>query len=55
MTEHLAAAILLAAVEEGRSAELLDCLFNNGSATVDPEGKLVLATNDTLQQLMGNS
>lgn len=47
----MARRILHAALDEQRAAELLQCLFNNGSATVDPDGKLVLATIDVLNQI----
>lgn len=53
MDENFAAFILLAAIREGRAAELLTCLFEGGSATVDPDGKLVLASSDILKQLAG--
>lgn len=44
MTEVMAARIFLAAINEGRALELLMCLFEGGSATVNPEGRLVLAS-----------
>ena len=52
--EYLARAIFQAAINEERCAELMDCLFDNGSATVDAKtGKLVLASEDMLRQMMG--
>lgn len=38
--------VFLVAIKEGRAAELLDCLFNGGSATVDPNHKLVLISGE---------
>lgn len=52
MPEGFARAILMAAIKENRSAELLECLFDGGSATVD-NGTLVLATADMLDQFRG--
>lgn len=50
--EGMAAAILLAAIAEGRAGELLGCLFDGGSATVDRRtGRLVLASADMLDAL----
>lgn len=51
-SEALAKRILLTAIAEGRAAELLECLFEGGSATVDATtGKLMLATADQLAAL----
>lgn len=50
--EDLARAILAAAIVEGRCGELLDCLFEGGSATVDPAGKLCLLSGDALKAMM---
>jgi hypothetical protein len=47
--EQLARAILAAAIVEGRSGELLDCLFEGGSATIDRDGKLCLASAANLR------
>jgi len=55
MDEVQAARIFQVAINQGRAAELLTCLFEGGSATVDPKGDLVLASSDILQQLMDNS
>ncbi len=53
ISEMLAKAILRAALNEGRSVELLECLFNGGSATIDAtSGDLVLADADIIQQLV---
>lgn len=50
--ESLARAILTAAINEERCSEMLMCLFNGGSATVDPvTGKLLLASAKQLQAL----
>lgn len=52
MPEDRAAAIFLAAIDERRASELLECLWAGGSATVDwQSGKLVLVDTDTLAQL----
>lgn len=53
MSEEMAKAILEAAIREHRCAEFMDCLFEGGSATVDPQGRLVLASGDVIAQLMG--
>ena len=53
--EIFASRILIAAMRENRAAELLDCLFNGGSATVDRQGKLTLASADVIAQLMGKA
>lgn len=46
--------ILFAALDEGRAEELLMCLFDGGSATVDHStGHLVLVTAEQLRQLVG--
>lgn len=50
--EDLAAGILRVAIAEGRAGELLDCLFEGGSVTVDPyTRKLVLVTAEQLAGL----
>jgi hypothetical protein len=51
LSEAYAARILTKAVVDGRSAELLDCLFDGGSVTIDPEGRLCLATREQLEAL----
>lgn len=52
ISEAFARRIFRQAIIEGRAAELLDCLFDGGSVTVDPvTGKLVLATEDMLKQM----
>lgn len=58
MPEHhplnrLAGGIFEAAKHEQREGELLECLFAGGSATIDPDGRLVLATADMLAQMAG--
>ena len=52
LPESLARAILQAALNEDRAAELLECLFEGGSATVDRSGKLILASGSQLAGLM---
>lgn len=42
LNEGMAWRILVAAIGECRCAELLECLFEGGSCTVDPAGHLVL-------------
>jgi hypothetical protein len=55
ISEGFARRLFMQAVEEGRAAELLACLFDGGSATVDVvTGKLVLASADMLKQIGGN-
>lgn len=39
------------ALIENRAGEVLDCLINGGSATVDPEGKLILFPAEFMAQL----
>jgi len=52
MNEAMARRILLAAIDENRCAELMDCLFDGGSATVDARtGKLVLISGGALRRL----
>ena len=52
MSEEMARRIFEAAIREGRCAELLDALFDNGSATVDATtGLLVIVSADVLKQL----
>ena len=52
LPEDFAARILAAAVSEGRASELLECLFDGGSATLT-DGRLVLATAEQLAGLGG--
>lgn len=51
MTEAMARRILQAALFENRAGALLDCLFEGGSCTVDPNGDLVLIDGDVLASL----
>jgi|JI10StandDraft_1071094.scaffolds.fasta_scaffold30338_11 hypothetical protein len=52
LPESLSQAILLAAIEENRASELLECMFNGGAPTIDRQtGKLVLATKEQLDSL----
>ena len=49
--ETIAKMILVTAIQEERCGELLDCLFEGGSATVDSKGKLVLVDGSALAGL----
>jgi hypothetical protein len=50
--EDFAAGIFRTAIAEGRAGELLDCLLEGGSCTVDPlTGKLMLATAEQIRGL----
>lgn len=51
MTEYEARRIFDAAIREGRCAELLNVLFDGGSATVDDDDHLVMLPADLLGQL----
>ncbi len=51
MTEEAARRILLAAVNEGRCAELLLMLFAGGSATVDVNGRLCIIDGEAIANL----
>lgn len=52
VSENVATAIFQAAINEGRASDLLHCLFDGGSATVDVQsGKLVLMSANMLQAL----
>jgi hypothetical protein len=51
--ERLAEAVLIAALHEGRAGELLDCLLDGGSCTIDQvTGLLTLASRDQLASLL---
>jgi hypothetical protein len=51
--ETLARAIFMQAIREERCAELLHCLFDGGSATVDAvTGKLVVVSSDQLAAMV---
>jgi hypothetical protein len=52
MSEAAARRIFEAAINEGRAAELLEALFNNATATVGPDGKLVIIDGQMLTQFM---
>ncbi len=53
VSETVAKTILQTAVDEERASDLLHCLFEGGTATVDVEtGRLVLITANMLQALM---
>lgn len=54
--ETLGRAICLAAIQENRCAELIDCLFDGGTCTVDPyTKKLVLISGEQLKGLIDGS
>ena len=53
MDETFASNLLLRAIVEHRAAELLLTLMDGGSATLNPEGGLVLVGNDIIKQLGG--
>lgn len=49
----IATSILQTAINEGRAQELLDCLFEGGSCTVDViTGRLVLVTEQQLKRMV---
>lgn len=55
LPEPFARRILEAAIAEERSAEMLECLFDGGSVTVDAgTGQLVLLSGGQMSQLMGD-
>lgn len=48
--ERVATALFTVAIRDGQAAELLTCLFEGGSATVDLHtGKLVMLSNEQLR------
>lgn len=52
ITEDYARRILLKAIAEDRAAELLNCLFDGGSVTLDAmTGNLSFASKDMLRQM----
>lgn len=53
ISEEWASAILLRAVVEHRSQELLITLMNGGAATLDPDGQLVVMSGDLISKLAG--
>jgi hypothetical protein len=51
--EEAAANILRVAIQRGRAAEMLECLWDGGAVTVDPESlDLVMIPGDTFKQWM---
>jgi hypothetical protein len=50
---HQVAAIFQAAINEGKAGELFRTLTNDGSATVDKKGKLVLISATQLWAMLG--
>lgn len=53
--EKLATRLFLVAIKEGHAAELLDCLFNGGSATVDSAGRLVLISAEQVAAMTSDA
>lgn len=51
----LARRIVAAAIAENRVAELLNVLSDGGAATVQPDGRLALATGNQLAQFMSST
>lgn len=51
--DDIAGALFSIAIDTGRAGELLQCLFDGGSATIDPDGRLVLASADDLGSMFG--
>ena len=52
--ERLAVNLFQTAINRGQAGELLECLFDGGSATIDPvTGEIVMVTEDLLNQMMG--
>lgn len=50
--ESLSQAILKAAIEENKASELIECLFDGGSVTIDGEtGKLILISSEQLDKI----
>lgn len=54
MDEATARRIFEAAITGQRCAETLECLFDGGSVTVDPDGNLVLLRGDALADLFAS-
>jgi len=49
--DRLARRLFMTAIRDGQEGELLQCLFDGGSATIDARtGKLVMVTEDLLKQ-----
>jgi hypothetical protein len=44
--------LFLTAITEDRCGELLDALFHGASATVDPEGRLVIISAEQMASLV---
>lgn len=51
--DPMAERIFRIALEDRRCGELLECLFDGGSATVDTHGRLILASAAALASLRG--
>lgn len=52
--DMMARLIFEAALAGDRCGELLECLLEGGSATVDPDGQLILVDADTLRKMGGS-
>jgi hypothetical protein len=55
MSDHyldgIARAIFTRALETDRAGELLSCLFDGGSCSIDPDGELILLPAGEVQRL----
>ncbi len=54
LPEHSARRILETAIAEQRASELLEALFDGGTASVSPGGRLVILPADQLATLVAN-
>lgn len=48
--DAVATRLFTLAILDGRAGEVLECLFEGGSVTVDRDGQLVLASSDLIEQ-----
>lgn len=53
--DNMAIQLFQTAINKGQAGELLECLFDGGSATVDPQGNIVMVTEKQLSQMMGDA
>ena len=51
----MAQGVFLVALRDHRAGELLQALFDGGSATLDPEGHLVIVDGEQLAAMLGGS
>jgi hypothetical protein len=51
LPEDFSRLILQTAIVEERCAEMLSCLFQGGSVTVGPDGKLMLVSKEILDKM----